>query len=55
VDLAVKQQPQDDIDLSDLTDDEIEGLLEHARTLSEAKQAIIDARKGGSDGGWTVP
>jgi hypothetical protein len=54
LDLALRPQPQEEIDLSDLTDEELNGLLEHAKTLSEAKQAIIDARNGGSDVGWTV-
>ncbi len=54
LDLAVKQEPQDEIDLSDLTDEELNGLLAHARTLSEAKQAVLDARKEKPDGYWTV-
>jgi hypothetical protein len=54
VDLALRPPPQEDIDLCDLTDDELNEPLEHARTLSEAKQAIIEARNGGSGVGWTV-
>lgn len=54
VDLAVRQQPADEIDLSDLTDEELDGLLQHARSLQEVKQSIIDARKEPQDDRWTV-
>jgi len=54
VDLAVKQQPAEEIDLSELTDEELNALLEHAQKLELAKKTIIDARKGSSDGGWSV-
>ena len=54
VDLAVRQQPGEDLDLSDLTDEELNALLEHARKLELAKKTIIDARRGGADGGWSI-
>lgn len=54
VDLAVKQQPADKMELCDLTDEELEELLAHARMLGEAKKSIIDARKEKADGRWSV-
>lgn len=55
VDLSVRPQTAEDIELADLSDEELEGLLEHARTLGLAKQALIDARKEKPDGRWSVP
>ncbi|WP_103256401.1 hypothetical protein [Tabrizicola aquatica] len=54
VDLAVKQQPEEDIDLTDLSDEELEVLLAHARMLEEAKRSILEARKEQANGHWSV-
>jgi len=54
VELAVRQQPADEIELSDLSAEELEGLLQHARSLQEVKQSIIDARKEPQNDRWTV-
>lgn len=54
VDLAVKQEPVEDIDLSQLSDEELNALMEYGQMLENAKKAILDARKEKVDGRWSV-
>lgn len=54
VDLAVKQDPVDEIDLSQLTDDELRDLMEYGQRLENAKKAILDAKREKADGRWSV-
>lgn len=54
VDLSVKQEPADEIDLSKLTNEGLQDLVAYARTLEEAKRTIIEARKDKTNEQWTV-
>ena len=54
VDLAVKQDPVEELDLSQLSDEELEALMEYGQKLENAKKSILDARKEKSDGRWSV-
>ncbi|WP_374433335.1 hypothetical protein [Tabrizicola sp.] len=54
VDLAVKQDPIDEIDLSQLSDEELNALAEYGKMLENAKKSILDARKEKANGRWSV-
>lgn len=54
VDLAVKQDPVEELDLSQLSDEELEALMEYGQKLENAKKSILDARKEKADGRWSV-
>ena len=54
VDLAVKQEPIDEIDLSQLSDEELNALVEYGKMLENAKKSILDARKEKAGGRWSV-
>jgi hypothetical protein len=54
VELAVKQEPVEELDLSQLTDDELRDLMEYGQKLENAKKAILDARKEKTDDRWSV-
>lgn len=54
VDLAVKETEALQIDLSDLSDEEVRALASYGEKVERARQAVMDARKGGSDGGWSI-
>jgi DNA-binding CsgD family transcriptional regulator len=54
VDLAVKQDPIDEIDLSQLSDNDLRELMEYGQKLESAKKAILDARKEKADGRWSI-
>lgn len=54
VDLAVKQDPIDEIDLSQLSDEELNALVEYGKMLENAKKSILDARKEKADGHWSI-
>ena len=42
------------LDLSALTDEQLEGLHEHAQRLLDAQTAVLEARKGKSNDRWSV-
>ncbi len=50
---AAPEQP-DQLDLTQLSDEELAGLHEHARRLLEAQAATLEARRGKSDERWSV-
>lgn len=54
VDLAVKQDPIDEIDLSQLSDEELNALVEYGKMLENAKKSILDAKKEKAGGRWSV-
>jgi hypothetical protein len=54
VDLAVKQEPIDEIDLSQLSDEELNALVEYGKMLESAKKSILDAKKEQAGGRWSV-
>lgn len=54
VDLAVKQDPIDEIDLSQLSDEDLNALVEYGKMLENAKKSILDARKEKANGRWSV-
>ncbi|MDZ4087162.1 MAG: hypothetical protein U1E69_10215 [Tabrizicola sp.] len=54
VDLAVKQDPVEELDLSQLSDEELNALMEYGQMLENAKKAIIDARKEKTNDCWSV-
>jgi hypothetical protein len=54
VDLAVKQEPIDEIDLSQLSDEELNALVEYGKMLENAKKSILDAKKEKTGGRWSV-
>lgn len=54
VDLAVKQDPIDEIDLSQLSDEELTALADYGKMLENAKKSILDARKEKTDGSWSI-
>ena len=54
VDLAVKETEALQIDLSDLTEEEVRALASYGEKVERAREAVMDARKGGSDGGWSI-
>jgi hypothetical protein len=54
VDVAVKQDAIDEIDLSQLSDEELNALAEYGKMLESAKKSILDARKEKADGRWSV-
>lgn len=54
VDLSVKQDPVEELDLSQLSDEELEALMEYGQKLENAKRSILDARKEKADGRWSV-
>jgi hypothetical protein len=54
VDLAVKQEPIDEIDLSQLSDEELNALVEYGKMLENAKKSILDAKKEKAGGRWSV-
>ena len=47
-------EPPDQLDLTQLSDEELAGLHEHARRLLEAQAATLEARRGKSDERWSV-
>jgi DNA-binding CsgD family transcriptional regulator len=42
------------LDLSALTDEQLEGLHEHAQRLLDAQTAVLEARKGKSNDRWSI-
>ena len=54
VDLAVKQDPSDEINLSQLSDEELNALMEYGKMLEDAKKSILDAKKEKAGGRWSV-
>lgn len=54
VDLAVKQDPVEELGLSQLSDEELNALMELGQMLENAKKAIIDARKEKTNDRWSV-
>lgn len=54
VDLAVKQETVEDIDLSQLSDEELNALMEYGQMLENAKKSILDATKEKTNDRWSV-
>jgi hypothetical protein len=53
VDVAVAPPSESQIDLSTLTDEELNGLLVYADALNRAQEALV-AEKDKKDGGWAI-
>lgn len=54
VDLSVQPKQGDLLDLSLLSDEELEGLHQHAKRLLDAQNAQLEARRGEADDHWSV-
>lgn len=54
VDLAVKQETIDEIDLSQLSDEELNALVEYGKMLENAKKSTLNAKKEKADGRWSI-
>jgi hypothetical protein len=54
VDLAVKQEPVEELDLSQLSDDELRALMDYGQMLESAKKSILEARKEKTDDRWSI-